>query len=130
MRLRLSALVFLLGLNACGGEATTGTGQPMALSDLTGSWANDSVTLRVNDAGDFVVLPPGDSDQNDPLLGGFVARDEAELIFVTGIGGECPGTKGSYTATLEGERLTLSLVEDPCPARVTWFEEQLGRVGD
>ena len=134
MRLRLSALVFLLGLSACGGEATTatvsGTGQPLALSDLSGSWYNDSVTLRVNDAGDFVVLPAGDPDGTDPLLGGFVARDEAKFIFVTGIGGQCPGQSGVYAAAIDAGTLALSLVEDPCPARVTWFQAPLARVGD
>ncbi|HSJ84736.1 MAG TPA: hypothetical protein VLA91_13045 [Acidimicrobiia bacterium] len=134
MRLRLAALVFLLGLSACGGEATTanvnGTGEPLALSDLTGKWANDSVTLRVNDAGDFVVLSAGDQDQTDPLLAGFVARDEAELIFVNGIGGQCPGQSGVYGAAIDEGTLTLSLVEDPCPARVAWFQTPLARVED
>jgi hypothetical protein len=134
VRLRLSALILLLGLSACGGEATTatvsGTGQPLALSDLTGSWSNDRVTLRVNDAGDFVVLSAGEPDQTDPLLGGFVARDEAEFIFVTGVGGQCPAQRGVYTAAIDAGTLTLSLVEDPCPARVTWFQTPLARVGD
>jgi len=134
VRLRLSALVLLLGLSACSGEATTasvaGTGQPLALSDLTGNWANDSVALRVNDAGEFVVLSAGDPGQTDPLLAGFVARDEAELIFVTGIGGQCPGQSGVYDAAIDAGTLTLSLVEDPCPARVTWFQAPLARVGD
>ena len=134
MRLRLSALVVLLGLSACGGEATTatvsGSGQPLALSDLTGSWSNDSVTLQVNDAGDFVVLSAEDPDQTDPLLGGFVARDEEDLIFVTGVGGECPGQSGVYAAAIDAATLTLSLVEDPCPVRVAWFEPPLARVGD
>ena len=127
-------LILLLGLSACSGEATTasvtGTGQPLALSDLTGSWSNDSVTLQVNDSGDYLILPAGDPDEADPLLGGFVARDEEDLIFVTGVGGECPGGRGVYGAAIEAGTLTLSLVEDPCPARVSWFQAPLARVGD
>jgi hypothetical protein len=127
-------LILLLGLSACSGEATTasvtGTGQPLALSDLTGSWSNDSVTLQVNDSGDYLILPAGDPDEADPLLGGFVARDEEDLIFVTGVGGECPGRSGVYGAAIEAGTLTLSLVEDPCPARVSWFQAPLARVGD
>lgn len=133
MTLRLSALVFVLGLSACGDvTATTVTGADpqVALSDLTGSWANDSVMLRVNDAGDYLILPAGDPDEADPLVGGFVAREEDDLIFVTGVGGECPGQSGVYAASIDATTLTLSMVEDPCPARAAWFETPLARVGD
>jgi hypothetical protein len=130
-------VIFLtLAIVSCSGTGATvpsvvpGSGPPLALSDLTGSWANDTVTLQVNDAGDFLVLPTGDPDEVAPLLDGFVARDEEDLIFVTGVGGECPGQSGVYGAAIDAGILTLSLVEDPCPVRVAWFEPPLARVGD
>lgn len=133
---RWRVLFLTMAIVSCSGTGTTvpsvvpGSGPPLALSDLTGSWANDTVTLQVNDAGDFVILPAGDPVEADPLLGGFVARDEEDLIFVTGVGGECPGQSGVYAAAIDEATLTLSLVEDPCPVRAAWFETPLARVGD
>jgi hypothetical protein len=123
-----TALVAML-VTGCGGNRTLPVDE-IELSDLTGSWSNDSVTLQVNDAGDFLILPAGDPDEADALLGGFVARDEKNLIFVTGVGGECPGQSGVYAAAMDAATLTLSLVEDPCPVRVAWFETPLALVGD
>jgi hypothetical protein len=134
--LRWRVIVLTLAIVSCSGTGTTdtsvgtGSGPQLALSDLTGSWANDSVTLRVNDAGDFLILPAGDPDEADPLLGGFVARDEEDLIFVTDVGGECSGRSGVYAAAIDAATLTLSLVEDPCPVRVAWFETPLQRLAD
>jgi hypothetical protein len=92
-----------------------------ALSDLSGSWENDRSVLRVNDAGDYVVLGP-DANPDQPLTGGFVARQEGDFIFVSGVAGECPGQTGVYEAVIDDAGLTLTLVDDPCAARVTWFE--------
>lgn len=92
-----------------------------ALSDLSGSWENDRSVLRVNDAGDYVVLGP-DADPDQPLTGGFVAREEGNFIFVSGVAGECPGQTGVYGAVIDDTMLTLSVVDDPCAARVAWFE--------
>lgn len=115
---------------ACSGTAATttaaGTGPPLELSDLSGVWANDSVVLRINDAGDFLVQPADLLEQI--LMGGFVARDELRFIFVTGVSGECPGARGAYTAGVDGEVLTLTLDEDPCGERVGWFEAPLAAV--
>jgi hypothetical protein len=94
---------------------------PPALSDLSGSWENDRSVLRVNDAGDYVVLGP-DADPNQPLTGGFVARQEGNFIFVSGVAGECPGQTGVYEAVIDDAGLTLTVVDDPCVARVAWFE--------
>lgn len=91
-----------------------------ALSDLTGSWMNERAVLQVNDAGDYIVLGP-DADPNEPLTLGFVARDDVNVIFVSGVNGECPGQTGVYDAVVDGDTLTLTLVEDPCAARAEWF---------
>jgi hypothetical protein len=96
------------------------------LSDLTGDWANERSVLRVNDAGDYVVLGPGAED-DQPLTVGFIARDEVNVIFVSGVEGECPGQTGVYGAVVEVDVLTLTLVDDPCTARVAWFEESFER---
>lgn len=100
---------------------TTTTGPAAVISDLSGSWENERSVLRVNDAGDYVVLGP-DADPDRPLTGGFVAREEGNFIFVSGVAGECPGQTGVYTAEFEDDLLTLTVVDDPCAARVAWFE--------
>jgi hypothetical protein len=103
-------------------------GSPPALSELSGSWENEESVLRVNDAGDYVVLGP-DADPDRPLTGGFVARDEVSIIFVSGVAGECPGQTGVYGAVIEDDVLTLSMIEDPCGDRVTWFESPFTKEG-
>ena len=100
---------------------TTTTGPDAVISDLSGSWENERSVLRVNDAGDYVVLGP-DADPDRPLTGGFVAREEGNFIFVSGVAGECPGQTGVYSAEFEDDLLTLTVVDDPCAARVAWFE--------
>ncbi|MET0696488.1 MAG: hypothetical protein ABWZ58_03585 [Acidimicrobiia bacterium] len=100
---------------------TTTSGPDAVISDLSGSWENERSVLRVNDGGDYIVLGP-DADPDRPLTGGFVAREEGNFIFVSGVVGECPGQTGVYSADLEDDLLTLTVVDDPCAARVAWFE--------
>jgi hypothetical protein len=100
---------------------TTSTAPIPILSDLTGSWENERAVLRVNDAGDYVVLGP-DADPDQALTGGFVARDQVNVIFVSGVAGECPGQTGVYRVVVEEDTMTLTLVDDPCTARAAWFE--------
>jgi hypothetical protein len=102
-------------------SSTTSTPPIPVLSDLTGNWENERAALRVNDAGDYVVLGP-DADPDQPLTLGFVARDEVNVIFVSGVAGECPGQTGVYGAVVDEGTLTLTLVDDPCTARASWFE--------
>lgn len=102
-------------------DSTTSTSGTPVLSDLTGNWANERAVLRINDAGDYVVLGP-DADPDQPLTVGFVARDEANVIFVSGVSGECPGQTGVYGAVVDDGTLTLTLVDDPCTARAAWFQ--------
>ncbi|MGH8873254.1 MAG: hypothetical protein ACRDWS_14930 [Acidimicrobiia bacterium] len=104
--------------------SSDGSSRPeLAISDLSGSWENDSVVLRVNDAGDYVVLASGEAGQEERLMGGFVARDDRQFIFVTGIGGECPGQTGVYQASITDDLLTLTLIEDLCESRSLGFGE-------
>ena len=125
---RRAKTVLLAGLfclvSACtgGGDGTTRDtiDQELDLTDLSGIWENESVVLRVNDAGDYLVLADG-GDADQVLTGGFVARNEAHFIFVTGVGGDCPGQSGIYEAAIASEALTLTVVDDPCAARATWF---------
>jgi hypothetical protein len=140
--LRVGLLIAVLLVAACGETAgdstttstlgtttsstlptTTTTSTPgiPVLSDLTGAWANDRAVLQVNDAGDYMVLGP-DADPDQPLTLGFVARDDVNVIFVSGVNGSCPGETGVYNAVVDGETLTLTLVDDPCIARTEWFE--------
>jgi hypothetical protein len=100
---------------------TTPTPPIPVLSDLTGTWVNERAVLQVNDAGDYIVLGP-DSDPEQPLTLGFVARDDVNVIFVSGVNGECPGQTGVYNAGVDADTLTLTLVDDPCAARTQWFE--------
>ena len=102
-------------------SAPTTSGPEPVISDLSGSWENERSVLRVNDAGDFVVLGP-DADPDRPLTGGFVAREEGNFIFVSGVAGECPGQTGVYGAVVEEDTLKLTVVDDPCTSRVAWFE--------
>ena len=106
----------------------TSTGPEPVISDLSGSWENERSVLRVNDAGDFVVLGP-DADPDHPLTGGFVARDEGNFIFVSGVAGECPGQTGVYSAVIDDGALTLTVVDDPCTSRAAWFEPTFTRAG-
>jgi len=119
---RLAALAFLLALIACGGAATTTSeGDDLELSDLSGVWANDRVTLRINDSGDFLVQPTDSAEEI--LMGGFVARDEGRFIFVTGVSGDCPGSQGAYRADVTANELSLTREDDPCQERAGWFED-------
>jgi hypothetical protein len=100
---------------------TSATTAVPVLSDLSGSWTNERAVLQVNDAGDYIVLGP-DGDPDEPLTLGFVARDDVNVIFVSGVNGECPGQTGVYDAVVDGDTLALTLVDDPCTARTGWFE--------
>jgi hypothetical protein len=62
-------------------------------------------------------------------MGGFVARDGDQFSFVTSTSGECPGQTGVYVATVEGDLLVLTLVEDPCETRATGFGAPFQRGG-
>jgi hypothetical protein len=62
-------------------------------------------------------------------MGGFVARDGDRFSFVTYTTGGCPGQTGTYTATIEGDLLTLTMVEDPCEERAAGFGAPFERSG-
>lgn len=127
VRSRLAAFAMLLLLVACGGgAATTSGGDGLRLSDLSAEWANGVVTLRINDAGEFLVQPTDSAEQ--ALMGGFVARDDLRFIFVSRVEGECPGAAGAYRADVNGDELTLTMEEDSCRERVAWFEAAFTRV--
>lgn len=127
MRSRPAAFALLLLLVACaGGAGTSTTDDGLRLGDLSGEWANGTVVLRVNDAGEFLVQPAGPAEQ--ALMGGFVARDDRRFVFVSQVEGECPGAAGAYLAEVNGDELTLTLEEDTCPERVAWFEAPFLRV--
>jgi len=137
--LLLVALVACLA--ACGGNGggsgTTSTGVTVdentitvsttaaTLSDLTGVWDNGVLVLEVNDSGEYVVMSSDGS--TTVLMGGFVARDGDEFSFVTATTAECPGQTGTYVAVVEGDELTLTLVEDPCALRSSGFAAPFAR---
>jgi hypothetical protein len=104
--------------------ATSTTGP--ILSDLTGTWANDAVVLEVNDGGEYILIEPGETE---PEMGGFVARDGDRFSFVTATTGSCPGQTGTYEASVAGDMLTLTAIDDPCEVRMTWLVSPLTRDG-
>ena len=85
--------------------------------------------MEIADDGSYRVLEGIDSDPNDPLMGGFVARDGSDVSFVTDLYGECAGMVGVYSAVVGNDVLALTLVEDPCPWRVARFTEPWDDVG-
>lgn len=110
------------------GPAAMTTGATVVLADLSGDWDNGSLSLRVNDSGEYVVS--SSEDPTEILMGGFVARDGSDINFVTGTTGLCPGQTGVYRAATAGGELTLVLVEDPCQERASGFEQPFSRVTD
>ena len=102
--------------------STTST-HDFALSDLVGNWDNGELFLQFTEDGSYQVLETPRSDPNDPAMGGFVARDGINLIFVTNIYGECSGQTGVYEALMAGDQLILTLVDDPCQFRAERFED-------
>jgi len=137
----LLLVVLVACLAACGGNGggsgTTSTGVTVdentitvsttaaTLSDLTGVWDNGVLVLEVNDSGEYVVMSSDGS--TTVLMGGFVARDGDEFSFVTATTAECPGQTGTYVAVVEGDELTLTLVEDPCALRSSGFAAPFAR---
>ena len=103
-------------------SSSTTTGE-VVLSDLVGEWGNGEWFLQIADDGLYQVLEEPTSDPNDPLMGGFLARDGANVNFVTDVYGECAGQTGVYEVLLVDARLTLILVDDPCESRATRFVE-------
>ncbi|HET7845994.1 MAG TPA: hypothetical protein VFL72_00760 [Acidimicrobiia bacterium] len=99
------------------------TTEGVVLSDLVGDWGNGEWFLQIADDGLYQVLETPTSDPNDPLMGGFLARDGAKVNFVTDIYGECAGQTGVYEVLLVDARLTLILIDDPCEFRATRFVE-------
>ena len=99
------------------------TASEVALSDLVGNWDNGQLFLQILDDGSYQVLATPTADPNEPLLGGFVARDGVNFIFVTNIYAECPGETGVYEVLKTDDQLMLTLVDDPCEFRATRFVE-------
>jgi hypothetical protein len=131
----LAAVSIACGGNGEGNASTTSsppdvtttlaptTTDVVTLSDLTGRWENESIVLEVNSGGEYVLRAP--DDQAAALMGGFVARDDDRFSFVTGTTGECPGQTGTYVVEIDGDMLTLTLVDDPCESRSAALVEPL-----
>jgi hypothetical protein len=109
---------------SCGGSSetteSTESASVVTLSDIQGSWVSDAALLQVADDGSYQVFDDP-AELVLPAMIGFVARQDDQLIFVTGVNGECPGQTGNYTAALDGDTLTLDLIDDPCAVRVDLF---------
>jgi len=110
-------------------ETTSTSSTEPVLSDLTGDWDNGVLVLMVNDQGEFLVMESGSDDSEEPLMGGFVAREGGDVNFVTGINGECPGQTGVYAASFVDDTLILTLVDDPCGLRAEGFADPWTRAG-
>ncbi|MEX1124684.1 MAG: hypothetical protein WEE53_03365 [Acidimicrobiia bacterium] len=109
--------------------AVTTTSSEVALSDLVADWDNGQLFLQITDDGSYQTLATATSDPNDPLMGGFVARDGVNLIFVTNIYGECAGQTGVYEVLMTDSQLILTLVDDPCQFRATRFVDPWQKSG-
>jgi hypothetical protein len=103
------------------------TSTEVTLTDLTGSWENGTLRLEVNEGGEYVVRDPEEPD--GVLMGGFVARDGDQFSFVTSTSGECPGQTGTYRVSIEGDVLSMTLVDDPCEIRMAGFGTPFQRSG-
>jgi hypothetical protein len=103
--------------------APTTTSWEVGLPDLVGDWDNGELFLQIADDGSYQVLESADSDPDDPVIGGFLARDGADLNFVTNLFGECAGVTGVYGVELDEGQMLLTLVDDPCQYRSTRFIE-------
>ena len=101
--------------------SSTTTTSEVVLSELVGDWVNSELFLQVADDGSYQVLETPTADPNDPLLGGFLARDGTNVIFVTNIYGECAGQTGVYQAAITDGQLVFTLVDDPCQFRAARF---------
>jgi len=108
--------------------SSTTTTSEVVLSELVGDWGNSELFLQIADDGSYQVLETPTSDPNDPLMGGFLARDGTNVIFVTNIYGECAGQTGVYEALMTDGQLILILVDDPCQFRATRFESPWDQV--
>jgi hypothetical protein len=112
------------------GEATTidlppdSTGEPVALSELTGTWESETHVLQVDDGGSYELLklsPDGSTSGTD--LFGFIAVQDELLIFPAGASpGPCSGETGVYFGEVREGELYLAAVDEPCPLRREAFE--------
>jgi len=112
------------------GEATTIdmppelTGEPVALSDLTGTWESETHVLQVDDGGSYELLelrPDGSTSETD--LFGFIALQDGLLIFPAGASpGPCSGETGVYFGEVRDGELYLAAVDEPCALRREAFE--------
>jgi hypothetical protein len=111
----------VVGTSPISVDSSSGTTDQVVLNDLVGDWENGEWFLQVADDGSYRVLEDRSSDPDDPLMSGFLARDGADVNFVTDIYGECAGQTGVYEVLLIDARLMLILVDDPCELRATRF---------
>lgn len=102
---------------------SSSTTDGVVLSDLVGDWENGEWFLQIAADGFYQVLDKPTSDPGGPLMSGFLARDGANVNFVTDIYGDCAGQTGVYEVLLIDTRLMLILVDDLCELRATRFVE-------
>jgi hypothetical protein len=99
-------------------------GEPLALSDLTGSWESDNGALRIDDGGGYELTGIGpDGTPNEPGVFGFVAVQDGLLVFPAAADpGLCSGETGVFFGELGEETLDLFVVDDPCTFRAETLE--------
>jgi hypothetical protein len=123
----LMLAAFVAACSSGGTADTTSSGtSAVTLPALVGSWVSPEAVLQVTDDGSYQVL----QDPAYPdlvLMVGFVARDGDQLDFVTATGRDCSGQTGVYRGRLEGDVLTLTLVDDACEMRASLFSQTFTR---
>lgn len=112
------------------GEATTievppdMTGEPVALSELTGTWESETHQLQVDEGGSYELFELGpDGSTSGTDLFGFIALQDGLLIFPSGASpGPCAGETGVYFGETRDAELHLAAVDEPCALRQEAFE--------
>jgi hypothetical protein len=99
-------------------------GEPVALSDLTGSWESEDGALRIDDGGGYELTEIGpDGTPTEPGVFGFVAVQDGLLVFPAAADpGTCSGETGVFFGELGEETLDLVAVDDPCNFRAETLE--------
>jgi hypothetical protein len=99
-------------------------GEPVALSDLTGSWVSENGALRIDDGGGYELTGIGpDGTLAEPGVFGFVAVQDGLLVFPSAADpGPCSGETGVFFGEMGEETLDLFAVDDPCTFRAETLE--------
>jgi hypothetical protein len=117
--LLLSGMLFVLACFA--GCATEDTFQQPPPAPLSGNWINDAngngLQFQYNNR--FVLYIAGDQPQRLTGWAYFPQTDHVSLEFDSRLN-QCPGKSGIYMYQRDGDKLTLTVLQDDCAERKDW----------